>query len=199
MKRHPRKLKCQGRYSPRPRSKSRSSPGPSSAGPWRAKSTLMEILTRGDRKVHRQRRTAHHPRRQGVRVERDESPGHPRKWRPWMAPSRRGDRLWGRASGGPYPIANNGRRASTGRGRTPGQTVDNSESQLLGICNVKRAVDDDPLAQTNPRPSSGPGYAPSPGPPARRPWRRSAHDGMWFSPTPYLRSRMAFSTSAWRR
>ena len=24
-------------------------------------------------------------------------------------------------------------------------------------------------------------------------------DGMWFSPTPYLRSRMAFSTSAWRR
>ena len=23
--------------------------------------------------------------------------------------------------------------------------------------------------------------------------------GMWFSPTPYLRSRMAFSTSAWRR
>ena len=23
-------------------------------------------------------------------------------------------------------------------------------------------------------------------------------DGMWFSPTPYLRSRMAFSTSAWR-
>ena len=28
--------------------------------------------------------------------------------------------------------------------------------------------------------------------------RRRA-DGMWFSPTPYLRSRMAFSTSAWRR
>ena len=24
-------------------------------------------------------------------------------------------------------------------------------------------------------------------------------DGMWFSPTPYLRSRMAFSISAWRR
>ena len=24
-------------------------------------------------------------------------------------------------------------------------------------------------------------------------------DGMWFSPTPYLRSRMALSTSAWRR
>ena len=24
-------------------------------------------------------------------------------------------------------------------------------------------------------------------------------DGMLFSPTPYLRSRMAFSTSAWRR
>ncbi len=24
-------------------------------------------------------------------------------------------------------------------------------------------------------------------------------DGMWFSPTPYFRSRMAFSTSAWRR
>ena len=24
-------------------------------------------------------------------------------------------------------------------------------------------------------------------------------DGMWFSPTPYLRSRMAFWTSAWRR
>ena len=24
-------------------------------------------------------------------------------------------------------------------------------------------------------------------------------DGMWFSPTPHLRSRMAFSTSAWRR
>ena len=24
-------------------------------------------------------------------------------------------------------------------------------------------------------------------------------DGMWFRPTPYLRSRMAFSTSAWRR
>ena len=41
--------------------------------------------------------------------------------------------------------------------------------------------------------------APSPGPPARRRWRRSAPDGMWFSPTPYLRSRMAFSTSAWRR
>ena len=24
-------------------------------------------------------------------------------------------------------------------------------------------------------------------------------DGRWFNPTPYFRSRMAFSTSAWRR
>ena len=29
--------------------------------------------------------------------------------------------------------------------------------------------------------------------------RQRSADGMWFSPTPYLRSRMAFSTSAWRR
>ena len=59
--------------------------------------------------------------------------------------------------------------------------------------------DHGPLAQTNPRRPGGPGYAPSPGPPTRRRWRRSAPTACWFSPTPYLRSRMAFSTSAWRR
>ena len=61
------------------------------------------------------------------------------------------------------------------------------------------------FAQTNPRrPSSVPGYARSPGPPARRPSASSGlaakrPEGRWFSPTPYLKSRMAFSTSAWRR
>ena len=41
--------------------------------------------------------------------------------------------------------------------------------------------------------SSGPGCAPSPVPPARRRWRRK---GEMVSPTPYLRSRIAFSISA---
>ena len=58
--------------------------------------------------------------------------------------------------------------------------------------------DHGPLAQTNPRRPAGqvmrhhldrqPGAVGG-----------EAPDGMWFSPTPYLRSRMAFSTSAWRR
>ena len=30
-------------------------------------------------------------------------------------------------------------------------------------------------------------------------WRGKRPDGRWFRPTPYLRSRMAFSISAWRR
>ena len=37
-----------------------------------------------------------------------------------------------------------------------------------------------------------------PVPPARRRWRRRP-EGRWFNPTPCLRSRMAFSISAWRR
>ena len=58
--------------------------------------------------------------------------------------------------------------------------------------------DHGPLAQTNPRRPAGQvmrhHLARQPGAvAAKRP------DGMWFSPTPYLRSRMAFSTSAWRR
>ena len=65
-----------------------------------------------------------------------------------------------------------------------------------------------PFAQTNPRrakvdskyaAASGRGYAPSPGPSSQAPLAAKRPDGMWFSPTPYLRSRMAFSTSAWRR
>ena len=52
--------------------------------------------------------------------------------------------------------------------------------------------------------SSGPGYAPAPAPPARPPSACSGlaakrPEGRWLSPTPYLRSRMAFSISAWRR
>ena len=35
--------------------------------------------------------------------------------------------------------------------------------------------------------------------PARRRWRGSVPRGRWLSPTPYFRSRMAFSISAWRR
>ena len=53
-------------------------------------------------------------------------------------------------------------------------------------------------------PSSVPGYARSPGPPARRPSASSGlaakrPQGRWLSPTPYLKSRVAFSTSAWQR
>ena len=48
-------------------------------------------------------------------------------------------------------------------------------------------------------PSSGPGCGPSPVPPAKRRWRRSGRTACGFRPTPYLRSRMAFSISAWRR
>ena len=40
--------------------------------------------------------------------------------------------------------------------------------------------DHGPLGPDQSAPSSGPGYAPSPGPPARRRWRRSAPT-MWFS------------------
>ena len=47
--------------------------------------------------------------------------------------------------------------------------------------------------------SAEPGCGPSPVPPARRRWRQSGPRGAWFSPTPYLRSRIAFSISAWRR
>ena len=36
-------------------------------------------------------------------------------------------------------------------------------------------------------------------PASQAPLAAKRADGMWFSPTPYLRSRMAFSTSAWRR
>ena len=36
-------------------------------------------------------------------------------------------------------------------------------------------------------------------PASQAPLAAKRPDGMWFSPTPYLRSRMAFSTSAWRR
>ena len=53
--------------------------------------------------------------------------------------------------------------------------------------------DHGPLAQTNPRRSSGPGYAPSPGPPASAVGGEARRRHV-VSPTPYLRSRMAFST-----
>ena len=56
--------------------------------------------------------------------------------------------------------------------------------------------DHGPLAQTNPRRPAGQVCAPSPGRPARRRWRRSGPRGDGFSPTPYLRSRIAFSISA---
>ena len=59
--------------------------------------------------------------------------------------------------------------------------------------------DHGPLAQTNPRRPAGQVMRHHLGPPARRRLAAKRADGMWFSPTPYLRSRMAFSTSAWRR
>ena len=75
-----------------------------------------------------------------------------------------------------------------------------SQGQRRGRCKVRRRAErvirptrgreHGPLAQTNP---AVPGS--HHGPPARRRWRRSAPTA-WFSPTPYLRSRMAFSTSA---
>ena len=90
-----------------------------------------------------------------------------------------------------------------------------SQGQLWGRCRVRRRAERviRPAREKNRRGgswwsppahpdrsalSNGPGYAPSPVSPARRRWRRNG-DGMWFSPTPYFRSRMAFSTSAWRR
>ena len=58
------------------------------------------------------------------------------------------------------------------------------------------------VAICSPRPSAPssepPGCGPSPVPPAA-PLAAKRPDGMWFRPTPYLRSRMAFSISAWRR
>ena len=50
------------------------------------------------------------------------------------------------------------------------------------------------------RPAGEPGCGPSPAPSARTPHLAAKRpEGRWFSPTPYLRSRMAFSISAWRR
>ena len=62
----------------------------------------------------------------------------------------------------------------------------------------------DLLTQPDAARSSGPGYAPAPAPPARPPSACSGlaakrPEGRWFNPTPYFRSRMAFSISAWRR
>ena len=58
--------------------------------------------------------------------------------------------------------------------------------------------DHGPLAQTNPRRPAGRLCAIT-WTASQAPLAAKRPDGMWFSPTPYLRSRMAFSTSAWRR
>ena len=58
--------------------------------------------------------------------------------------------------------------------------------------------DHGPLAQTNPRRPAVQVIAIT-WTASQAPLAAKRADGMWFSPTPYLRSRMAFSTSAWRR
>ena len=58
--------------------------------------------------------------------------------------------------------------------------------------------DHGPLAQTNPRRPAARLCAIT-WTASQAPLAAKRADGMWFSPTPYLRSRMAFSTSAWRR
>ena len=55
-----------------------------------------------------------------------------------------------------------------------------------------------PFAQTNPRRPAGE-VMPITWTASQAPLAAKRPDGMWFSPTPYLRSRMALSTSAWRR
>ena len=52
---------------------------------------------------------------------------------------------------------------------------------------------------SRPMRAGGPGYGPAPGRPAMRRWPGKRPEGRWLRPTPCLRSRMAFSTSAWRR
>ena len=58
--------------------------------------------------------------------------------------------------------------------------------------------DHGPLAQTNPRLQRARLCAIT-WTASQAPLAAKRADGMWFSPTPYLRSRMTFSTSAWRR
>ena len=58
--------------------------------------------------------------------------------------------------------------------------------------------DHGPLAQTNPRRPAGQVMRIT-WPASQAPLAAKRPNGMWFSPAPYLRSRMAFSTSAWRR
>ena len=59
--------------------------------------------------------------------------------------------------------------------------------------------DQGPLAQTNPRRPERARLCAITCTASQAPLAAKRPDGMWFSPTPYLRSRMAFSTSAWRR
>ncbi len=59
--------------------------------------------------------------------------------------------------------------------------------------------DQGPLAQTNPRRVQRARLCAITCTASQAPLAAKRADGMWFSPTPYLRSRMAFSTSAWRR
>ena len=56
----------------------------------------------------------------------------------------------------------------------------------------------DLLAQTDPRRPAGQVWAIT-CTASQAPLAAKRPDGMWFRPTPYLRSRMAFSISAWRR
>ena len=108
-----------------------------------------------------------------------------------------------------------GREAGNGMARSRARARLNcsSQGQHRGRCKVRRRAERvirPAKAKTrrlrvlvvtvpSPRPiraSSGPGYAPSPVPPARRRWRRSAPTACGSAPPPYLRSRMAFSISA---
>ena len=128
-------------------------------------------------------------------------------------------------AGGDVPLAGwrvSGRRApsgwewqgsQSGEGATelvfPGPTLGQMQGEATGRAGEPSGEGEEPppedfgghhlLAQPDAARSSERGCAPSPAPPARRRWRRSAPRGDGFNPTPYLRSRMAFSISAWRR
>ena len=112
-------------------------------------------------------------------------------------------------------VADGRRQAGSGMARSRARARLNcsSQGQRHGRCRVNRRAERvirPAKAKTrrlrvlvvtvpSPRPiraSSGPGYAPSPVPPARRRWRRSAPTACGSAPPPYLRSRMAFSISA---
>ena len=123
-----------------------------------------------------------------------------------------------RVSGGRAPSGGERQRSESSEGATelgfPGPTLGQMQSEAARRAGEpsghgKEAASQglgghDLLAQTDARRPAcqvvGDHLHRQPGPLRQaQDWRGSGPRGRWFNPTPYLRSRMAFSISAWRR